>query len=257
MLEFLYTLLNLSYSSLNTARSALSCIVMIDKIPVGQHPVVCRFLKGAFEQKPPAHKYYGIWNVNQVLQFLKTFSPNRCLSLKELTCKLAMLLALVTIQRKQTLLQLDISSEYLKKSKDEYIFILSKHVKQSRPNYPVPPVIIPRYTPDEDICPLLCLEEYIERTKELRLDNVLFISTIKPHKPVGAQTMSRWIKTILEWAGIDVTLFKPHSTRHAASTAALKASIPLDEILKKAGWSSAKTFRRFYFRHVIDETVEC
>ena len=257
VLEFLYTLLNLSYSSLNTARSALSCIVMIDKIPVGQHPVVCRFLKGAFQQKPPGHKYYGIWNVNQVLQFLKTFSPNRCLSLKELTCKLAMLLALVTIQRKQTLLQLDISSEYLKKSKDEYIFILSKHVKQSRPNYPVPPVIIPRYTPDEDICPLLCLEEYIERTKELRQDNVLFISTIKPHNPVGAQTMSRWIKTILEWAGIDVTLFKPHSTRHAASTAALKASIPLDEILKKAGWSSAKTFRRFYFRHVIDETVEC
>ena len=88
-----------------------------------------------------------------MLQFLKTFSLNRCLSLKELTYKLAMLLALVTIQRKQTLLQLDIGNEYLKKSKDEYIFILSKHVKQSRPSYPVPPVIIPRYTPDEDSFP--------------------------------------------------------------------------------------------------------
>ena len=118
-------------------------------------------------------------------------------------------------------------------------------------------MIIPRYTPDEDICPLLCLEEYIERTTELRQDNVLFISTIKPHNPVGAHTMSRWIKTILEWASIDVILFKPHSTRHAASTAAFQASIHLDDILKKAGWSSAKTFRRFYFRHVIDETVEC
>ena len=78
MLEFLYTLLNLSYSSLNTARSALSCLVLIDKIPVGRHPVVCCFLKGAFEQKPPAHNYYGIWDANQVLQFLKAFSPNRC-----------------------------------------------------------------------------------------------------------------------------------------------------------------------------------
>ena len=85
----------------------------------------------------------------------------------------------------------------------------------------------------------------------------MFISTIKPHNPVGAQTMSRWIKTILEWAGIDVTLLKPHSTRHAASTAAFQASIPLDDILKKAGSNSAKTFRRFYFRHVIDETIEC
>ena len=116
-LEFLYTLFNLSYCPLNTARSALSCIVMIDKIPGGQHHVVCRFLKEALDQKPPAHKYYCIWDVNRVLKFLKAFSPNRCLLLKELTYKLAMLLALVTIQRKQTLLQLDISSEYLKKSK--------------------------------------------------------------------------------------------------------------------------------------------
>ena len=69
--------------------------------------------------------------------------------------------------------------------------------------------------------------------------------------------MSRWIRTILELADIDVTLFKPHSTRHAASTAAFQASIPLDDILRKAGWSSAKTFKRFYFRHVIDEAVEC
>lgn len=230
---------------------------MIDKIPVGEHPIISRFLKGAFEQKPASLKYYGIWDVNQVLQLLKTFSPNTCLSLKELTLKLAALLALVTIQRKQTLLQLDISSEYLKKSKDEYIFILSKHVKQSRPNYPVPPVIITRYYPDVDICPLSCLEEYIERTSELRQDNLLFISTIKPYKAVGAQTMSRWIKTVLEWAGIDVTLFKPHSTRHAAATAAFRASVPLDEILKKAGWSSAKTFKRFYFKHVVDETLEC
>lgn len=233
-------------------------MITIDKIPVGQHPIVCRFLKGAFEQKPPgSNRYYAIWDVNQVLQFLKTFSPNRCLSLKELTYKLATLLALVTIQRKQTLLQLDISNEYLKKSNDEYIFILNKHVKQSRPNYPVPPVIVARYTPDSDICPLLCLEEYIERTSKLRMDNTLFISTIKPYKAVGAQTMSRWIKSVLEWSGIDVTVFKPHSTRHAAATAAFRASIPLDDILKKAGWSSAKTFRRFYFKHVIDETIEC
>ncbi|XP_068739835.1 uncharacterized protein [Montipora capricornis] len=58
------------------------------------------------------------------------------------------------------------------------------------------------------------------------------------------------------WNG-QILVFKPHSTRHAASTAAFQASIPLDDILRKAGWSSAKTFRRFYFRHVIDETVEC
>ena len=66
----------------------------------------------------------------------------------------------------------------------------------------------------------------------------MFIATIKSYKAVWAQTMSRWTKTILEWAGIDTTLFKPHSTRHAAAaTAIFCGSTPLDDILKKAGWT--------------------
>ena len=184
-------------------------------------------------------------------------APNSLLTLKELTYKLATQLALVTIQRKQTLLQLDISDEYLKKSSNEYFFVLCKHVKQSRPNYPVPPVVIPRYTADTDFCPFLCLEHYIARTETLRHDSVLFISTVKPHNAVGAQTMARWIQTVLQWSGIDMDLFKPHSTRHGSSTATFNASVSLDEILKKAGWSSATTFKRFYLKHVVDVNSEC
>ena len=149
------------------------------------------FLKGTFERKPSSNKYYGIWDVQQVLESLKTYSPNKSLSLKELTLKLAMLLALVTIQRKQTLLQLSIEEECLKKSQNEFLFILNKHVKQSRPNYSVPPVIIPKYTVDVDICPYACLEEYIDRTSNLRHDNWLFIFTIKPHKAFGPQTLAK------------------------------------------------------------------
>ena len=74
LLEFLYGLLRKSFSALNSARSALSCIVSVDGLPVGQHPVVCRFLKGAFQQKSPSKRLHGIWDVNQVLRFLKTFT---------------------------------------------------------------------------------------------------------------------------------------------------------------------------------------
>ena len=92
-------------------------------------------------------------------------SPNSLLSLMELRLKLSMLLALVRIQRKQTLLLLNIKNEYLKKSDEEFVFILSRHVKQSRPNYLIPRVIILRYILDTDICPYVCLEDYIERIK--------------------------------------------------------------------------------------------
>ena len=175
VLELLHTQLHLSYSALNTARSALSCVISIDKVPVGQHPSVCRFVKGSFERKRPSGKYYAIWDV---LNFLKAMSPNSSLSQMELSLRLSMLLALVSIQRKQTLLQLNINNEYLKKSAEEFVFILSRHVKQSRPNYSVPPVIIPRYALDTKVCPYVCLEDYIERTKSLRHDDVLLVSTI-------------------------------------------------------------------------------
>ena len=251
VLEFLNTQLHLSYSALNTARSALSCVISIDNVPVGQHPLVCRFLKGAFERKPPSRKYYAIWDVRQVLNFLKTLSPNSSLSLMELSLKLSMLLALVSIQEKQTLLQLNINNQYLKKSDEEVVFILSRYVKQSRPNYSISPVIIPRYTLDTDICPYVCLEDYIERTNYLRHDDVLLISTIKLHRASRSQTLARWIKTVLRLAGVDIDMFKTPSTRHAASTAACQASVPLDEILQRAGWSNANTFKRFYYKHVI------
>ena len=69
------------------------------------------------------------------------------------------------------------------------------------------------------------------------------------------QTLGRWIKTVLEGAGIDMSLFKSHSTRHASATAAFAADIPIDEILKRAGWSNAMTFKRFYCKSVIDQII--
>ena len=40
-------------------------------MPVGQHPVVCRFLKGAFERRPLSTSSYGIWEVQQLLRFFE------------------------------------------------------------------------------------------------------------------------------------------------------------------------------------------
>ena len=47
-------------------------------------------------------------------------------------------------------------------------------------------------------------------------------------------------------AGVDVTTFKPHGTRAVAAWKAKNASVPLKEILDTAGWSSERTFDRFY-----------
>ena len=45
VLEFLYTQLHLSYSSINSARSALSCFIYIDNFPRGETPNSLSFSK--------------------------------------------------------------------------------------------------------------------------------------------------------------------------------------------------------------------
>ena len=71
-LNFLQYLFNLSvsYSSINTARSALSFILpRNDCGSFGQHFLIKRFIKGVYNLRTPAPKYSYIWDVSVVLEF--------------------------------------------------------------------------------------------------------------------------------------------------------------------------------------------
>ena len=50
---------------------------------------------------------------------------------------------------------------------------------------------------------------------------------------------------MLETAGIDISIYKSHITRAAASTA-MKGLFPVEDILRTAGWSNVQTFAKFY-----------
>jgi hypothetical protein len=66
----------LGYSSINIARSALSALgLKFDSILVGQHPLIIRYLRGVFNLRPCRPKYTCIWDVQLVLNLLRTLSP--------------------------------------------------------------------------------------------------------------------------------------------------------------------------------------
>lgn len=97
------------------------------------------------------------------------------------------------------------------------------------------------------------LEFYIKTTKSLRRPNCdqLFISWKKPHNPVGSQSISRWIRTLLEECG--VLNFTGYSTRHASTSAAAQKGLSLDVIKHAAGWSgSSQMFAKFYKRPIVN-----
>ena len=50
-----------------------------------------------------------------------------------------------------------------------------------------------------------------------------------------------------------ITDFAPHSFRGVAACAMLQNGMTLEDVMKKAGWSNAKTFQRFYHKPVLCE----
>ena len=107
------------------------------------------------------------------------------------------------------------------------------------------------------ICPVACMECYIDRTAPLRNDSnseSLFIGSNKPHKPVPSSTIGRWIKEQLKEAKIDTLVFSAHSGRGAAASKALNRGVPVQSILNLGHWSRESTFAKFYKRSVPENT---
>ena len=98
------------YNSVNSYRSAISSVhEKIDGYSVGQHPMVTRLLKGVFHNIPPLPRYTSTWKVEQVLTYIKAMGSNQDLSLKQLTWKVTMLLALTRPSRSTDLSNLDLT----------------------------------------------------------------------------------------------------------------------------------------------------
>ena len=98
------------------------------------------------------------------------------------------------------------------------------------------------------------LREYISRTSSIRSDSQLFIITQKPYSGASKDTIAKWIKLGLNLAGIDLSLFTPHSTR-SASTSALVTKVPIETIIKTAGWARECTFRKFYNKPITNNSA--
>jgi hypothetical protein len=123
-------------------------------------------------------------------------------------------------------------------------------LKQTKPGVHVKPLELEAFPSEEKLCVVSHLQKYLEVTESLRQGKELFVSFVKPHSSVSRDTISRWIKTVLELAGVDVTRFSAHSTRGASTSAAFSRNVAIDTILSTAGWASQSTFCKFYCKPV-------
>lgn len=235
-----------SYSSLNTARSAVS---LIAKTNIGQSALISRFFKGIFKLRPTKPRYHKIWNTEPVLKKVAEIHPVESLSLEEITQKLVILLAIGTAHRVQSLSLIELDG--IIESPSGLDVRIEKPIKTTKAGTIQPNFFIPFFHQKPELCLASTIKSYIDKTKDLR-GNVknLIICTKKPFRAANTQTISRWIRAFLCKAGVS-NEYSAHSTRHASTSAALKKGLDVNIIKSTAGWSeNSLTFARFYNRPI-------
>jgi len=185
-----------------------------------------------------------------VLSHLNGQTVDEGMHLKQLSLRTVMLMALARPSRSADLVRLDLRG--YRSSPEGVSFTPTALSKQSRPGKTLTEFFFPRFRDDVRLCPVTSLQLYIKKTKPLRAEQFhqLFISFIKPHKPVTSSTIARWLKETLSAAGIDTEIFKAHSVRGASTSKAAESGISSAEILVAADWSTESTFQRFYYKPV-------
>ena len=246
--------------TLNNIRSALSFFTGDSFVDLGQDKDVCKLFRYFYKKRPVFPRYTITWDVGKVLRFLASWHPPENLSMKKLTLKTAALIALTSSDCAQTLHALDI--HYLNYVAQGLEFLVPTMLKHSRKGHPAKKVLCVKWDdPSLDVCAYV--EFYLKKTLKFRLrayndgkeKPTQFFLSHRTGLPVKRATISRCIRQVLSLSGIDITTFKPGSTRSASVSAAAMCGASAEQILKQGDWSNLGTFKKFYNKPLNDSPV--
>ena len=77
-LEFLTKVFysGLQHHTINVVRSAVSMThEKVEGVPIGQHPLVTRLMKGVYNLRPPKPRYTYTWDLDMVTQYIVVKTP--------------------------------------------------------------------------------------------------------------------------------------------------------------------------------------
>ena len=249
ILTFLGSLFDrkLEHGSIGNYRSAISAYhAPMEGFKVGKHPLVSTLMKGVSNERPPQPKYRYIWDVQRVLNACLDLPGNKQLTLKQLSYKVVTLLGLCNINRGAELHSLN--CKWISRYEERFICAFGTRAKNSKKGKAAEPIHFKRFVEDEKLCPVLCLQEYIDRTQKWRVDSSfhpLFLGVNNPHKPVTKSTLTKWILKMLTLSGIDVSKFQAHSLRAASSSKVASLGLTTADVLKMGNWSRESVGKSF------------
>ena len=242
----------------------------VDNGPLGRHPLVGQFLKGARRLRPGRTLRAPGWDLPTVLTSLTVgpYEPILDADLRSLSLKTAFLLALCSAKRVSELCALSVSDDCLRWQAGGASVSLWPN-PAFRPKVLNPQSInqvleVTQFQPsstsqaEQDklltLCPVRALRAYLARTQPLRkAHSQLFIcyGAARQGLPLSKQRLSHWLVEVISHAyraqGTPVPSgTRAHSTRSMATSWAALRGVAVDDICAAASWSTPCTFTRFY-----------
>ena len=246
--------------ALNKIRSGISFFLQYDIPRLGFEMPLTRLFTSFYKMRPVLPRYNVTWDVGIVLKFLARWHPKESLSLKQLTLKTVALVALTSSDRAQTIHALRV--DFTQFSDEGLVFVIPSILKHSRKGSPPSKVVCVKWD-----APELNVEDYVlyymQKTFKYRLKSwnknkedskQLFLSH-RTGRPVKRASISRWIREVMHLAGIDISLFAPHSSRGASISEASRRGASPQQILSQGNWTNLGTYQRFYNREVHDTPI--
>lgn len=249
-LSDLHLIHNLSYNTIILHKSVVSTLCNAERSSqLSSHVLVKHILKSIALKNPKCAKP-PIWDISQLITYLSNYTVNEN-NIFQISRHTAIILLLCSGRRIHDLTLLQVDPDHYIKSDDSVTLwpqFGSKTDCSTRRQSGWKLLTNPN---NSNLNPIFWLEKTVqilhERRKASKSFN-LFITVRGAPKPASRTVIAGWVKTLFKEAGIIAT---PGSTRSAVASKSWLENHPLDEILSRGNWQSAKTFQNFYRREVI------
>ena len=152
-----------AYSTINSARSAISTLYSLDGNRLSEHPIVRRFMTGVRNLTPPVPKYPTSWKAETLLRFLKNWEV-QANNLKEVSLKLVTTIACLSVQQMHTVTNVDREPKFEQAA--TYLFVFKDlKVARQRPYFIIS---LPSLSEADPLDTAKLLKTYLNLTAKLR-----------------------------------------------------------------------------------------
>jgi hypothetical protein len=264
-------------STVNSARSSLVGVygLLLDRPMLAKHPLLAGVVRSAKLSKPLQPRYEEIWDAALIPRY---WARTPAHSISDKRDKAISLSILALFARPSDLERISSLPAHFRITQSGYQFRICG-AKEGKSESKLTPFIHLPYWTDEMLdnhlglscCPAAAWQAYFDAVAASHPDRLpanaqryphgqFLALTPQPftkddgtvlgqfHTPLSAQRISKLMKGVMAKAGVDTSIFKGGSGRHAGASAAFDRGDEMESILLRGRWSSFETFRKFYLR---------